>query len=52
MTMNDIQKECERRAFELIKQGVLLREIDMRLIVRQVIKEVMEGEFNPEVDKN
>lgn len=43
MNMEELQEECERRAIELIKQGVKLKEFDMRLIARQVIKEAMEG---------
>lgn len=43
MTIDEIQKECEKRALALIEQGVKLREIDMRIIVRQVLKEAMEG---------
>lgn len=43
MNMEDLQKECEKRAMALIKQGVMLKEFDMRLIARQVIKEAMEG---------
>ena len=42
MTIDEIQKECEKRALALIEQGVKLREIDMRIIVRQVLKEAME----------
>ena len=40
--MEDLQKECEKRAMALIEQGVKLKEFDMRLIARQVIKEAME----------
>lgn len=42
MNMEDLQKECEKRAMALIEQGVKLKEFDMRLIARQVIKEAME----------
>lgn len=51
MNMDDIQKECERRAFALIEQGVKLKEFDMRLIARQVIKEALEGKLE-ESEKN
>lgn len=43
MNMEDLQKECEKRAMALIEQGVKLKEFDMRLIARQVIKEALEG---------
>lgn len=46
MNMKELQKECENRAMALIKQGVVLKEFDMRLIARQVIKEAMEGKAN------
>lgn len=45
--MKDIQKEileeAERRAHEKIKEGVLLREMNMRLILREVIQEKLKG---------
>lgn len=44
--MEDLQKECEKRAMALISQGVKLKEFDMRLIARQVIKESMEGKLD------
>jgi hypothetical protein len=44
--MEELQKECEQRAMALIKQGVKLKEFDMRLIARQVIKEAMEGKMD------
>ena len=50
MTTEDMLKECEKRAYALIDQGVRLKEIDMRLNARQVIKDVMEGDFE-ESDK-
>lgn len=43
MNIEDLQKECEKRAMALIEQGVKLKEFDMRLIARQVIKEALEG---------
>lgn len=46
MNMEELQEECERRAMALIKQGVALKELDMRLIARQVIKEAMEGKMD------
>ena len=43
LNLEDLQKECEKRAIALIEQGVKLKEFDMRLIARQVIKEALEG---------
>ena len=43
MNMKELLDECEKRAMALISQGVMLKEFDMRLIARQVIKEAMEG---------
>lgn len=43
MSMEELLDECEKRAMALIKQGVVLKEFDIRLIARQVIKEAMEG---------
>ena len=42
MNMAEMQKECEQRAFDLIKKGGKLNEITLRIIARQVIKEAME----------
>lgn len=43
MNMDEMQKECEARALKLITQGKMLREIDMRLIAREVIQEEIYG---------
>ena len=43
-TTEDLLEECQKRAHKLIKEGKLLREIDMRLIVRQVIREALSSE--------
>jgi hypothetical protein len=46
MNMEEMQKECEKRAFDLIQKGGKLNEITLRVIARQVIKEAMEGKAN------
>lgn len=43
MNTEELLEECEKRAMALISQGAMLKEFDMRLIARQVIKEALEG---------
>lgn len=42
MTIEELLEECDRRAMALISQGAMLKEFDIRLIARQVIKEALE----------
>ena len=42
MTVKDIENECLKRVEEAIKSGKLLREFDIRMILRQVINEALE----------
>ena len=43
MNIEEMQKKCEEKALEAIKEGRILREIDMRMIVRQVLREELSG---------
>lgn len=39
LDIEKLQKKAEEKALELINSGKLLREIDLRMIVREVLRE-------------
>ena len=43
MDIEKLQKKAEEKALELINSGKLLREIDLRMIVREVLREELNG---------
>ena len=43
MDIEKLHKKAEEKALELINSGKLLREIDMRMIVREVLREELNG---------
>lgn len=49
--MDEILKEAEAMALKLITQGKLLREFDLRMILRQVMSEHMKGEITKKEDE-